>query len=59
VGLALAFNAAPGCAQVRSASTTAPEYKAGQVWKYKTAAGVDDSVLIILKVETGPGNFRL
>jgi hypothetical protein len=53
VGLALVFNAVPGCAQVRSASTTAPEYKAGQVWKYKTAASVDDSVLIILKVETG------
>jgi hypothetical protein len=52
VGLALVFNAVPGCAQVGPTSTAAPGYKAGQVWKYKTASGVDDSSLVILKVDT-------
>jgi hypothetical protein len=52
VGLALVLNAVPSCAQVGPTSTAAPGYKAGQVWKYKTASGVDDSTLVILKVDT-------
>ena len=46
----MVLNAVHSCAQVGSAA--APEYKAGQVWKYKTAPGIGDSTVVILKVDT-------
>jgi hypothetical protein len=54
--LALAFLPlcilADAIAQIPSATNISPEYKAGQIWNYKTATGAEGSTILILDVQS-------
>src|SRR6185437_4431774 len=43
---------ADAIAQIPSATNISPEYKAGQIWNYKTATGAEGSTILILDVQS-------
>jgi hypothetical protein len=46
-------------AQQSPAPLTVPDYKAGQVWTYKTAPGAEDSRIVILRLEPAGKKGRI
>ena len=50
--IALLLSCAVTAAAQDTAKTSLVEYKPGQVWKYKTARGAEESRVVVLDVES-------